>query len=153
MEYRMGVCVSKKQVELKVLSSAQFAKAVQELVDESNGQISHLEAVQEFLETNEEVLQAVADELALTGKKAKDADGNIGEAYDISIGGSQGKEQKIGKLIHKAIPKSGLKRVLKDILIKEFKAIPKTNNLLDEKNLRHRIINSLSEIKDNSNSS
>ena len=52
MEYRMGVCVSKKQVELKVLRSAQFAKAVQELVDESNGQISHLEAVQEFLETN-----------------------------------------------------------------------------------------------------
>ena len=97
--------------------------------------------------------QAYLGAIGLTGKKAKDADGNIGEAYDISIGGSQGKEQKIGKLIHKAIPKSGLKRVLKDILIKEFKAIPKTNNLLDEKNLRHRIINSLSEIKDNSNSS
>ena len=48
MEYTMGVCVSKKQVELKVLSSAQFAKAIQELVDESNGHITHLEAVQEF---------------------------------------------------------------------------------------------------------
>ena len=71
MEYRMGVCVSKKQVELKVLSSAQFAKAVQELVDESNGQISHLEAVQEFLETNEEVEPETLASLIQRNQKLK----------------------------------------------------------------------------------
>ena len=43
-----------KQVELKVLSSAQFAKAIQEIVDEANGQITHLDAVQEFLSNNED---------------------------------------------------------------------------------------------------
>ena len=50
----MGVCMS-KQVELKVLSSAQFAKAIQEIVEEANGQITHLDAVQEFLANNEDV--------------------------------------------------------------------------------------------------
>ena len=43
------------QVEIPVLSSSQFAKAIQEIVDESKGTITHLEAVQDFLEMNEEV--------------------------------------------------------------------------------------------------
>ena len=42
MEHSMGICMS-KQVELKVLSSAEFAKAVQELVDDAKGQITHLD--------------------------------------------------------------------------------------------------------------
>ena len=67
----MGVCVSKKQVELKVLSSAQFAKAIQELVDESNGQINHLEAVQEFLEQNEEVEPETLASLIQRNQKLK----------------------------------------------------------------------------------
>ena len=67
----MGVCVSKKQVELKVLSSAQFAKAIQELVDESNGQINHLEAVQEFLEQNEEVEPGTLASLIQRNQKLK----------------------------------------------------------------------------------
>ena len=44
-----------KQVELKVVSSAEFAKLINETVEESNGTINHLEAVQEFLEQNEEI--------------------------------------------------------------------------------------------------
>ena len=71
MEYRMGICMRKKQVELKVLSSAQFAKAVQELVDESSGQITHLEAVQEFLETNEEVEPETLASLIQRNQKLK----------------------------------------------------------------------------------
>ena len=67
----MGVCVSKKQVELKVLSSAEFAKAIQELVDESNGQINHLEAVQEFLEQNEEVEPETLASLIQRNQKLK----------------------------------------------------------------------------------
>ena len=71
MEYRVGVRVSKKQVELKVLSSAQFAKAIQELVDESGGQITHLEAVQEFLETNEDVEPETLASLIQRNQKLK----------------------------------------------------------------------------------
>ena len=41
-----------KQVELKVVSSSEFAKMINETVAESNGTINHLEAVQEFLEQN-----------------------------------------------------------------------------------------------------
>ena len=44
-----------KQVELKVVSSSEFAKMINETVAESNGTINHLEAVQEFLEQNEEI--------------------------------------------------------------------------------------------------
>ena len=44
-----------KKVELKVVSSAAFAKVINEIVDESNGTVTHLEAVQEFLAHNEEI--------------------------------------------------------------------------------------------------
>ena len=67
----MGVRVSRKQVELKVLSSAQFAKAIQEIVDEAKGQITHLDAVQEFLETNEDVEPETLASLIQRNQKLK----------------------------------------------------------------------------------
>jgi len=44
-----------KKVELKVVSSTAFAKVINEIVEESNGTVNHLEAVHEFLEHNEEI--------------------------------------------------------------------------------------------------
>ena len=66
----MGICMS-KQVELKVLSSAEFAKAVQELVDDAKGQITHLDAVQEFLENNEDVEPETLASLIQRNQKLK----------------------------------------------------------------------------------
>ncbi len=66
--------------------------------------------------------QAYMGAIGLTGTKGKDSNGNIVEAYDISIGGSQGVVQKIGELKHKSIPKGEIKEVLKEILISNFNA-------------------------------
>ena len=66
----MGVCMN-KQVELKVLSSAQFAKAIQEIVEEANGQITHLDAVQEFLANNEDVEPETLASLIQRNQKLK----------------------------------------------------------------------------------
>lgn len=66
----MGICMS-KQVELKVLSSAQFAKAIQEIVEEANGQITHLDAVQEFLANNEDVEPETLASLIQRNQKLK----------------------------------------------------------------------------------
>ena len=66
----MGICMS-NQVELKVLSSAEFAKAVQELVDDAKGQITHLDAVQEFLENNEDVEPETLASLIQRNQKLK----------------------------------------------------------------------------------
>ena len=71
MEHRVGVRVSRKQVELKVLSSAQFAKVIQEIVDEAKGQITHLDAVQEFLETNEDIEPETLASLIQRNQKLK----------------------------------------------------------------------------------
>jgi|TARA_B100000519_G_C13975846_1_gene312189 ferritin-like metal-binding protein YciE len=60
-----------KQVELKVLSSAQFAKAIQEIVEEANGQITHLDAVQEFLANNEDVEPETLASLIQRNQKLK----------------------------------------------------------------------------------
>ena len=60
-----------KQVELKVLSSAQFAKAIQEIVQEANGQITHLDAVQEFLANNEDVEPETLASLIQRNQKLK----------------------------------------------------------------------------------
>lgn len=43
------------QIELKVLSATTFAQAIDDIVRSSNYTITHLEAIQEFLERNEEV--------------------------------------------------------------------------------------------------
>ena len=60
-----------KQVELIVLSSAEFAKAIQEIVDDAKGQITHLDAVQEFLETNEDVEPETLASLIQRNQKLK----------------------------------------------------------------------------------
>lgn len=59
------------QVEIPVLSSSQFAKAIQEIVDESKGTITHLEAVQDFLEMNEEVEPETIASLIQRNQKLK----------------------------------------------------------------------------------
>ena len=60
-----------KQVELKVVSSAEFAKLINETVEESNGTINHLEAVQEFLEQNEEIEPETIASLIQRNQKLK----------------------------------------------------------------------------------
>lgn len=59
------------QIELPVLSSSQFAKTIQEIVDESKGTITHLEAVQDFLEMNEEVEPETIASLIQRNQKLK----------------------------------------------------------------------------------
>jgi len=66
--------------------------------------------------------QAYMGGIGLTGKKAKDKEGKTVEAYDISIGGSQGPNYKLGELIKKSVPQDELKDVLKDLLISNFDA-------------------------------
>ena len=53
------------------MSSAEFAKAVQELVDDAKGQITHLDAVQEFLENNEDVEPETLASLIQRNQKLK----------------------------------------------------------------------------------
>ena len=60
-----------KKVELKVVSSSEFAKLINETVAESNGTINHLEAVQEFLEQNEEIEPETIASLILLDQKLK----------------------------------------------------------------------------------
>ena len=60
-----------KQVELKVVSSSEFAKMINETVAESNGTINHLEAVQEFLEQNEEIEPEIIASLIQRNQKLK----------------------------------------------------------------------------------
>lgn len=60
-----------KQVELKVVSSSEFAKMINETVAESNGAINHLEAVQEFLEQNEEIEPETIASLIQRNQKLK----------------------------------------------------------------------------------
>lgn len=50
----MGVRVS-DSIELKVINAATFAQVIEEMVVEAKGAITHLEAIEEFLERNEEV--------------------------------------------------------------------------------------------------
>ena len=66
--------------------------------------------------------QAYMGGIGLTGKKAKDKQGKTVEAYDISIGGSQGPDHKLGTLIKKSVPKDELKDVLKNLLVSNFEA-------------------------------
>ncbi len=72
--------------------------------------------------------QAYMGAIGLTGTKARNSDGEMIEAYDISIGGEQGPNQKIGKLRHKSVPTAELKSLLKELLIDNYSAIPKVKN-------------------------
>lgn len=58
-------------VNLKVLSASMFADAINELVEASNNEISHLEAVQEFLERNEDVEPETIASLIQRNQKLK----------------------------------------------------------------------------------
>ncbi len=69
--------------------------------------------------------QAYMGAIGLTGKKAKNKEGKIVEAYDISIGGSQGENNSIGKLTHKAVPIEEVKSTLKTILVEQYSAVKK----------------------------
>jgi|TARA_A100001391_G_C5019342_1_gene265364 BRCT domain type II-containing protein len=60
-----------KQVELKVVSSSEFAKLINETVEESKGTINHLEAVQEFLEQNEDIEPETIASLIQRNQKLK----------------------------------------------------------------------------------
>ncbi len=97
--------------------------------------------------------QAYMGAIGLTGKKAKNSKGKIDEAYDISIGGSQGEFQEIGQLKHKSVPKDKLKIVLKDLLIKEFSAIPKNKIKKNKFEKFSRLINWFGKQNKSSNSS
>lgn len=66
----MGVCMS-EQVELKLLSSASFAKMITEEVRTSKNDITHLDAIEDFLERNEEVEPETIASLIQRNQKLK----------------------------------------------------------------------------------
>ena len=66
----MGVCMS-EQVELKLLSSASFAKMITEEVRNSKNDITHLDAIEDFLERNEEVEPETIASLIQRNQKLK----------------------------------------------------------------------------------
>ena len=78
--------------------------------------------------------------IGLTGTKARNNDGKMIEAYDISIGGEQGKNPKIGELKHKSVPTAELKNLLKELLIENYSAIPKAKNSSEKFMLLKQII-------------
>ena len=71
--------------------------------------------------------------IGLTGKKAKNSNGEIIDAYDISLGGSQGAVNKIADLYLKAVPINKLKITLKKILIEHFDAVPRNSQKVENK--------------------
>ena len=58
--------------------------------------------------------------IGLTGTKAKDNEGVMGEGYTMTIGGSQGPNPTIGEVYRKAIPAAEIKAVFKEVLINKF---------------------------------
>ena len=69
--------------------------------------------------------QAYMGAIGLTGTKARNSEGVMGEAYTLTLGGSQGPDPSIGELHRKGIPAAEIKTVLKEILIEQFGATPK----------------------------
>ena len=94
--------------------------------------------------------QAYMGAIGLTGKKAKDSEGKVVEAYDITIGGQQGPINKIGKIEKKSVLANDLKGTLKEILIKNYSASPKTQ--IEEENIDFfsRFMNWFSELGEGS---
>ena len=64
--------------------------------------------------------------IGLTGTKAKNSDGVMGEGYTVTVGGSQGANPTLGELHQKAVPVDQIKSVLRDVLIEQFGATAKT---------------------------
>ncbi|MAB55716.1 MAG: ferredoxin--nitrite reductase [Synechococcus sp. CPC35] len=69
--------------------------------------------------------QAYMGAIGLTGTKAKNSEGVMGEAYTLTLGGSQGPDPSVGELHRKGIPADEIKTVLKEILIEKFGATPR----------------------------
>ena len=63
--------------------------------------------------------------IGLTGTKAKNSEGVMGEGYTLTLGGSQGPNPTVGEIHRKAIPAEEIKSVLKEVLIEQFGATPK----------------------------
>ena len=64
--------------------------------------------------------------IGLTGTKAKNSEGVMGEAYTLTLGGSQGPNPKVGEIHRKGIPADEIKSVLKEVLIEQFGAKEKS---------------------------
>lgn len=60
-----------KQIELSLLSSAAFAKLIEDVVIESNGDITHLEAVEDFIASNDEIEPETIASLIQRNQKLK----------------------------------------------------------------------------------
>ena len=69
--------------------------------------------------------QAYMGAIGLTGTKAKQPEGGMGEGYNITIGGSQGANPQVGEMHRKAVPASQIRDVLKEVLIEQFGAKPR----------------------------
>lgn len=70
--------------------------------------------------------QAYMGAIGLTGTKTKQPDGGMGEGYNLTIGGSQGANPQVGELHRKGIPASEIQAVLKEVLIEQFGAKPRS---------------------------
>ena len=66
--------------------------------------------------------QAFMGAIGLTGTKAKNSEGVMGEGYMLTTGGSQGENPTVGEVKQKAIPADQIKTVLKDLLVEQFGA-------------------------------
>jgi ferredoxin-nitrite reductase len=69
--------------------------------------------------------QAYMGAIGLTGTKAKNANGAMGEGYTLTLGGSQGADPQIGSIAEKAIPAEQIQSVLRQVLIERFGARPR----------------------------
>ena len=69
--------------------------------------------------------QADMGSIGLTGTKAKNSEGVMGEGYTMTLGGSQGQNPKLGEIHQKAIPADEIEDALKAVLIEKFGATPK----------------------------
>ncbi len=96
--------------------------------------------------------QAYMGAIGLTGTKTRNNDGEMIDAYDISIGGAQGPNQKIGELKHKSVPAAELKNLLKELLIANYSAIPKAKNASEKVTLLEQIINWIRQLGKSSQS-
>ncbi len=69
--------------------------------------------------------QAYMGAIGLTGTKAKNSEGVMGEGYTMTLGGSQGPNPTIGEVHRKAIPAEEIKSALREVLIERFGATPR----------------------------
>ena len=66
--------------------------------------------------------QAYMGAIGLTGTKAKNKEGVMGEGYTLTLGGSQGANPQVGSVHQKAIPADEIHEVLKQVLIEQYGA-------------------------------